>query len=412
MRYILGITLLVWSGCKAPATLRPATDESIPLILISLDGFRSDYWQKTEAPALRQLVAAGVRAEWMTPSFPSKTFPNHYTLVTGLYPDHHGIINNTMYDSTQTDFFSLRNRKAVTDPHWWGGEPIWVTAQKQGKRSGVMFWPGSETPIKGVHPTYWKVYEHEMPGIARVDTMLAWLDLPQEKRPQLFTLYFSQTDDAGHRYGPDAPETEAAIREVDGYLARLLAGLEKRGMAGKVNLIVTSDHGMLNISLDRVMQVEDYVDMRQLERYIGGEIGYFWPKKGKTDSVLQALKRMPNAQTYKKEALPKRFHYGTHYRISPIISLSHEGWMQMTREQFRYAQNNPNYNKGTHGHDNALASMRATFIANGPAFKKGKTVSAFDNIHLYALLCHLLGVTPASNDGQLSAIRAVLRGAP
>ncbi|HRR09338.1 MAG TPA: ectonucleotide pyrophosphatase/phosphodiesterase [Rhodothermales bacterium] len=412
MRHILWITLLAWGGCKTPATLRPVADAPTPLILISLDGFRSDYWQKTETPALRQLVASGVRAEWMTPSFPSKTFPNHYTLVTGLYPDHHGIINNTMYDSTLTEVFSLSNRKAVIDPRWWGGEPIWVTAQKQGKRSGVMFWPGSEAPIKGIHPTFWKVYEHEMPGNARVDTLLAWLDLPQTSRPHLFTLYFSTTDDAGHRYGPDAPETEVAIREVDGYLARLLNGLAKRGLTNKVNLVITSDHGMMNIDKAHVVQVDQYVDMRQVARYMGAEIGYYWPKTGKTDSVYQALKRMPHAQTYKKEALPKRFHFGSHPRVSPIVSISDEGWMQMTTEQFLRAQTNVNYSKGAHGHDNALASMRATFIAYGPAFKKGQTVAPFDNIHLYALLCHLLEITPAPNDGQLAAIRSVLRKAP
>ncbi|MBN8587565.1 MAG: alkaline phosphatase family protein [Rhodothermia bacterium] len=409
MRRLFWIMLLVFAGCKTTAPKTTPQTDAAPLILISLDGFRSDYWQKTDAPTLRNMVASGVRAEWMSPAFPSKTFPNHYTLVTGLYPDHHGIVNNNMFDSTMTEIFALRNRKAVTDPRWWGGEPIWVTAQKQGKRSGVMFWPGSEAPIKGVFPTYWKVYEHEMPGNARIDTLLSWLDLPKEKRPHLFTLYFSQTDDAGHRYGPDAPETQAAIREVDEYLARLMNGLERRGLAGKVNVIITSDHGMTDISLARVLNVEDYVDLRKVERFMGGEIGYFWPKTGKTDSVYNALKRMPHAQTYKKAEIPKRFNYGTHPRVSPIVSISDEGWLQMTKEQLLRAQNNPQYGKGTHGYDHTLTTMRATFLAQGPAFPTGKTVAAFDNIHLYALLCHLLNITPAPNDGQLGAIRHVLR---
>ncbi len=151
------------------------------VILISLDGFRYDYLDKYSPPTLNQLAKDGVRAKWMIPSFPTKTFPNHYTVATGLYPEHHGIIENNIWDFGVT--FGLGKREEVQNSRWWLGEPIWVTAEKQGLRAGAFFFPGTEAEIAGKRPTFWKQYDGKIPNNDRVDQILTWLDLPRGRTP-------------------------------------------------------------------------------------------------------------------------------------------------------------------------------------------------------------------------------------
>ena len=204
------------------------TDLDPTVILISIDGFRYDYLEKYKPKTLRRLAKKGVRAKWMIPSFPTKTFPNHYTIATGLLPENHGITTNNMYDPEFDAVFSLGKREEVQNPRWWGGEPIWVTAEKQGQKAGAFFFPGTEAPIGGKHPTFWKTYDGKIPNEQRVDTVLSWLDLPKKERPTIYTLYFSDVDDAGHRFSPDAKETKEAVRNVDKMIKRLVKGLKKR----------------------------------------------------------------------------------------------------------------------------------------------------------------------------------------
>jgi predicted AlkP superfamily pyrophosphatase or phosphodiesterase len=377
-----------------------------PVLLISLDGFRNDYPEKTETPTLTALSNGGVRADAMRPVFPSKTFTNHYTIATGLLPRHHGIVSNTMYDPEMNAWFRIGDTGAVRNAAWWGGEPIWVTAVKQGRRSACFFWPGSEAAIGGVRPTYWKSYVHETPHEDRVAQVLAWLDLPAAERPSLITLYFSDTDDAGHRHGPESPELREAIRKVDASLGRLLEGLDERGLRDKVNIVVVSDHGMTAVDSSRVVYWDDALDQRTVRSV---EEGPNLTINAPVDSVpvyVDRLNRLsPHLKAYANADLPARFSYTGHRRIPSIIALMDDGWTVSRRNR----RNGYPISGGTHGYDNEVASMQALFIADGPAFKDGARVDTVFNLDIYELVCHLLQLRPAPNDGSFERIEGILK---
>lgn len=393
-------------GC-APLARGPRAPD--PVILIGLDAFGWDFRSRTDTPNLDRIAAAGVVAEWMVPIFPTKTFPNHYSIATGLYAEHHGIVANTMYDPDLDAWFRLSDREAVMDGRWWGGEPVWVTAAKQGLRTAAYFWPGTEAAIQGIRPDRWKPYIHTTPNDIRVDTVLSWLDLPVEERPSLVTMYFADVDDATHAHGTGAPETLAAIREVDRAVGRLLQGLEARGILDRVNLVIVSDHGMADVSRDRVIFLDDYIDLDETEIIDRDPLAALRPRPGDDDRVYEALAgASPRLEVYRRAEIPGRWHFRDHPRIQPIQALAAEGWSISTR---RFFERRPNAYRGAqHGYDNALASMRATFLAAGPAFRRGVTAPPFQNIHVYELLCHVLGIAPAANDGSLDSVRVLLRG--
>jgi predicted AlkP superfamily pyrophosphatase or phosphodiesterase len=387
---------------------RPIQNLQPTVILISIDGFRYDYWEKVKAPTLRQLAATGVRAKALIPAFPTKTFPNHYTIVTGLYPEHHGIVANTMYDPEFDAKFSMSNRPAVQDGRWWGGEPLWVTAEKQNQISGILFWPGSEAEILGVRPKYWKIYDEDFPNTARVDTILAWLNLPSQRRPTFFTLYFSDVDHAGHDTGPHSREVKTAILEVDAILGRLVQGLQARGIFDRVNIIIVSDHGMTEVTSDHVIYLDDYLDLEKVEVIDWNPVVALRPRTMNEDEIYQALvKAHPRLRVYRKGEIPARLHYNHHRRIMPVIGIADDGW-KISRHGMRNTREGV-YTSGEHGYDNALPAMRAIFIARGPAFKSGLVVAPFQNIHIYSLICAILKLQPARNDGNLDSVRAMLR---
>ncbi len=405
----LAVLLVLLAGC---AGSRPGSEppDPAPLILIGIDGFRHDYFARAPTPTLQRLIAEGARAERLVPVFPTKTFPNHYTLVTGLYPEHHGIVDNTMYDAATGKSFSLGNTAAMRDSTWWGGEPVWVTAEKQGLRAATLFWPGSEARIGNVRPSYWKPYDGDMPYLARVDTILKWLDLPAERRPTLLTLYFSAVDSQGHAHGPESPETAAAIARVDSALAHLVVGLKARNLYDQTNLVLVSDHGMADMSSDRVVYADDYADLETpSERVFWSETTGIWPKAGKTDSLYAALVAagIPHVQVYRREDMPARLHYRDNPRIPPIVLLLDEGWSLTTRER---AQRRPlRATWGAHGFDNAYDSMGGILLARGPAFRQGVTVAPVSAVNVYALLTQVLGLQSAPHDGDAEAIQALLR---
>lgn len=384
------------------------TDLQPTVILISIDGCRWDYLDKFSPPTLKKLAANGVRAQALIPVFPTKTFPNHYTIVTGLYPAHHGIVANTMYDPEFKAKFSLSKREAVTDGRWWEGEPLWVTAVKQNQRSGTLFWPGSEAEIAGVRPTYWKVYDDDFPNSARVDTVLAWLDLPATRRPTFLTLYFSDVDNAAHRHGPESPEAEKAIRRVDQMLGRLLEGLQRRGILDRVHVIVVSDHGMAPVTRERVIYLDDYLDLDKVNVVDWNPVLAVRPREMNEEKIYQKLAGAHrHLQVYRKNEIPERWHYRQHRRIAPIIGVADDGWT-ITRHGLRNTAERA-YTTGEHGYDNQLAVMRGIFIANGPVLKSGLVVAPFQNIHLYHLICAILKLQPARNDGDLDSVRVMLR---
>jgi predicted AlkP superfamily pyrophosphatase or phosphodiesterase len=388
-------------GPQAPAPSVATAADSPVVILVSLDGFRRSYLDRDSVPTLHKLSRDGVTAAAMIPSFPTLTFPNHYTLVTGLYPEHHGIVGNTIYDPEFNQVFTMSNA-ASKESRWWGGEPIWVTAEKQGKRADVMFWPGSEVEIGGVRPSRWKPFDESFPFAARVDTVLSWLDTRGPQRPSFVALYFNEPDHAGHENGPDAPETAAAAARVDSAVGRLVTGLQQRGLYDKVNLIIVSDHGMSALSPERVVYLDDVVDTTAVRITSISPVLMITPKDGDAPALVAKLKKLPHVTAWLRQDVPERLHFNEGRRITPVVAVADDGWTIATHGR----RGGPR--GGAHGFDNANASMNALFVAHGPAFAKGATIGAFPNVDVYDVIAKILHLTPAPNDGSLAPFANVL----
>ena len=381
------------------------------LILVSIDGFRWDYLDRYEAPNLRQLAANGVRAEGLIPQFPSKTFPNHYTIVTGLKLANHGIISNNMRAADIPGEFSLANRDVLADPRWWGGEPIWNTAEQQGRIAAAMFWPGSETVIGGRQATYWTPFDDGMPHEDRVGRVLEWLKLPDGKRPSFLTLYYSEVDNAGHDDGPESEEVRTAVSNVDRSIGELVAGVKAIGLDDRVHYVVVSDHGMAALSPERMIVLDTLVDVAQMDVIDWAPLLGLSPKDGDVEKLYAALKdKHPHLAVYRRDEIPAVYGIAGHPRLPPVIGIADEGWyITSKREVDRWQQPDRRAPGGTHGYDVRAKSMQGLFIAAGPRIKSGVTVAAFENIHVYDFMCAVLGLTPANNDGDPSATRDMLR---
>ena len=397
----------------APATV--ATEQRTPVtILVSIDGFRPDYLDRGVTPRLSALAREGVTGP-MLPSFPSKTFPNHWTLVTGLTPDHHGIVANRMEDVRRPgETFTM----ATDDPFWWNAaEPIWVTAERAGIRTGTVSWPGSnvgwggtitrgsnhDLPVGGIRPSEWAQFNQALTSPQRVDTAIDWLRRPAVTRPRFVTLYFDVVDTAGHDGGPDSAVVNAALGEVDGAIGQLVDGLASLGQPA--NLIVVADHGMAATSSDRTIaldRVADPADYRILET---GPYASLYPVAGHEAKLARAL-LAPHAHMtcWRKDMIPARFRYGTNPRIPPYLCLADVGWLVV-----KTSPSSPSTG-GNHGYDNAAPAMRALFLANGPAFRPGVTLRPFPNTDVAPLLRDLLGLPPGTGlDGDDAPFRAALR---
>lgn len=396
-RLLLAVALL--AGCSPPnlaETLRPT------VILVSLDGFRWDYLDRGLTPALTRLAAEGVRAEAMIPVFPTKTFPNHATLVTGRYPARHGIVGNSFTAPDLGAKFSFARRWSVRYPRFWLAEPIWVAAERQGQRTAPFFWPGAEANIGGVRPSYVVPYDPQMRDGARVTQVLRWLELPAKRRPTFLTLYLSGVDDAGHRYGPDAPETRQAIAHADSIVSRLVEALGRRGIADRVNLIIVSDHGMTALSPDRVIHLDRYLPSAWIDVDNLSPVLMAWPRAGLEDSMYARLHKAPHLSVYRRAELPARYHLEGSARVPPVVAIADPGWKI---ESPGHASRSVH---GDHGYDDTVTDMRAIFIAHGPAFRRGVVMPPFRNIHVYALMTKLLGLESRPNDGSLDSVSAML----
>lgn len=406
-RLLCCLTLAFSAGC---ATTPRSSAKPTPLLLVSIDAYRADYLDRGLTPTLAMLAQGGVHTA-MQPSFPSLTFPNHYALVTGLRPDHNGIVNNTMYDA-QLGKFSLGNRKAVSDGRWWAeGTPLWETADRHGLRTATMFWPGSEADIHGHHPDYWKPYDGAVTPTQRVDQVLAWLDLPADQRPTFLTLYFDAVDHAGHRYGPDSPQVNQALRETDQALARLVAGLKQRGLFDHMNLIVLADHGMASTPLDHSVLIEHQLDLDNVQVVSLGVLAGFNPKPGHDFQAIEAKMEQPHPhmQCWDKSRVPARLAYGHNPRVPQLLCLADVGWRITTADYL--ASHKGHVSLGEHGYDNAAPQMQALFVAHGPAFRDGVTVPPFPNVDVYPLMAHLLDVPAQPNDGDYRAVENMLQPA-
>lgn len=406
----IAATLLFLPGCgrqgavSAPPIAAPA-GRAPAVVLVSLDGFRWDYINRPNAVNLRRLASRGVRAERMVPSFPSLTFPNHYAIVTGQYPEHNGIVDNVMFDSTLGSF-RMADSMAVHTAAWWTGEPIWTTAEKQGRHAGAFFWPGSEVAHDGIWPSRWMHFNDKFPNAARVDSVLKWLTLPGNQALSFVALYYSDVDHAGHTYGPSSPQVDSAIARVDSMIGRLMDGIAARGLSDRVNIVVVSDHGMTDAAPDHTIFLDDYISLDDVDVVDASEVGLVAPKPGKLESVYARLHGVnPHLAVYRKRDVPARFHYDSNPRITPLVLMADLGWQMTTHA--RYAARKPN--PGAHGYDNQAVPMGALFVAAGPAFRSGYLSPPFQNIQVYDLLCNILGLKPAANDGSPDSTRALLR---
>lgn len=399
----LALLLAACSGHPPPATVPPAAARD-PVILISIDGLRADYLQRGITPNITALAARGVTTNAMRPSFPSLTFPNHYTLVTGLRPDRHGIVNNNMQDP-ELGRFALSIRSAVEDARWWNGaEPIWVTAEKAGLPTATMFWPGSEAAIRGVRPHRWLTFDGAKPNPERVNQLLAWLD--ETPRPAFATLYFDTVDHDGHDFGPNSREVNAAVAEVDARIGDLLAGLQARGIAA--NIILVADHGMAEVSPARRIFLDALLDPAKVQLVASGAVASLNPQPGQAAAVRAALlKPHANMACHDKAALPARLHYGRHPRVPAIICIAEPGWMIWLSpprpDQPMRALG------GMHGYDPAHPDMAASFVAAGPAFRSGVVLPPFDNVDVHPLLLRLLGLPAMPTDGNPRTLAPALR---
>lgn len=402
--FAVAATLLFTTACthKPAAAANPP-----PLLLISLDGFRWDYCDRypAETPNLRRLIQTGVSARRLTPVFPSNTFPNHYSLVTGLYPAHHGMVNNEMFDAATGEKFYYKSPLAAQNSHWWGGQPIWTTAVLQGRKSATYFWPGSEAVNHGVRPTFFKPYDYSVPFAQRLDTLVGWLQLPPAERPAVITFYLEETNSFGHNFGPDSPELASAVKLLDARVGEILARFAAAAITA--NLVIVSDHGMTNVSLERVAILDDYVADDEVQVDFIGASAALRPLKGDAASLLAKVARMPHVKAALLADTPAHFHLSATSRTPPVWLWADEGWLIVRRAALEKWRDK--FLKGEHGYDPAIPSMGALFIAHGPSFKSGVKLDVVENVQVYNLMCAALGLTPAPNDGDDRLARAVLK---
>jgi predicted AlkP superfamily pyrophosphatase or phosphodiesterase len=372
-------------------------------VLISIDAFRADYLQRGLTPALSSLAARGISAA-MRPSFPTKTFPNHYAIVTGLRPDRNGIVGNKMEDSARPGVtFTMKNDD---DAFWWSeAEPLWVSAEKAGIRSASLFWPGSVVAHDNIRPEDWFDFDENVTMTQRVDTVLDWVRRPAAIRPRFISLYFDTVDTAGHRHGPDSPEVNDALRQVDMQIGRLLGGLAE--LRQPADIVVVADHGMASTSADRVVMVKDIADPADYHVVDEGPVALIDPVPGHEAAFAASLlKPIPHVHCLRKQDLPERLHYGHNPRVAPFVCQADMGWLLLDKISDKWG-----VDKGSHGYDNQFPEMLALFIAAGPDVSPKGVIPTFDNVDVYALLRDLLRMPPKADvDGTDAPFRDALKG--
>ena len=380
---LLALLALIVRPALAEARRAPVT------ILISIDAFRADYLQRGLTPNLSALAAQGIHAA-MRPSFPTKTFPNHYAIVTGLRPDRNGIVGNKMEDPARPgETFTMKNDD---DSFWWDeAEPLWAGAEKAGIRSASMFWPGSVVAYRDIRPEDWFAYDENITMTQRVNTVLDWVRRPAAIRPRFITLYFDTVDTAGHRHGPDSAEVDQALKDVDAQIGRLRRGLAAMGQPA--DLVIVADHGMAATSADRVVMVHDIANPDDYHIVDEGPVALIDPVPGHEVALAASLlKPLPHIHCLRKQDLPERLHYGRNPRVAAFVCQADMGWLLLDKISEKWG-----VDKGSHGYDNQAPEMLALFIAAGPDIAAKGAIPTFDNVDVYALLRDLLHM-PAKAD--------------
>ena len=416
---MLGVAaVLAW--CLACAPSAPRTSASAArarpyVLLVSLDAFRHDYLDRYRMPALDSIARAGIRAEALVPPFPSKTFPSHYTIATGLYPGHHGIIGNNFYDRASDRWFRVKDTAAIRDGRWYGGEPIWVAAERDGVKTAVYFWPGSEADVKGVRPTYWKHYSASVPDSQRVDESAAWLRLPGAARPHFLMLYLSDVDDTTHRYGPETAHTAVAVASLQRALARLFDSVAAMPLHDSLDVVVLSDHGMADAPSSQTIAILPLllaagIDTSRVRLGDNGPTMSIW--FGGDDALarraVDALgTRLTHARAYVRGATPERWHLDGNPRGGDAIVVADLGYVVVKGATDRFLDT------GTHGWDPSYPEMHGIFLAAGPQVRRAGRIPAFDNVHVFPFLAALLGLEHVPpTDGDMRVLAPYLRSSP
>lgn len=400
---------------ESPATsLAPASEAPRQsVLLIGLDGLNPALLKDWDAPNLKALAARGVQAEAMYPVMPSLTFVNFYSLATGLYPENHGMVTNYPFDPPTGKIFDVAT--GPQEEMWWQGEPIWITAEKQGLPTAIMFWLGSEVAHDGVRPSVWTPYQHTKPYQERVNEVLAWFDKPEAERPRFAAVYFDRVDTAGHYTGPRSDKTMEALLEVDGYVGQLVEGLKSRGLLDTTNIIIVSDHGMAWIEEEKVIEVGQFIDLSKLTvpqftgKY-GGSAQTFIQIYGEGEALETAYEGLKSVNghihVYRKGEMPAHYHMDHPTRGPDLLAVADPGWTMRTADVGGWSVPIP----GNHGYDNYAPEMNASFIAAGPIFPQGATVAPFENVNVYAMMACALGITPARTDGDPKVVETVTAG--
>jgi predicted AlkP superfamily pyrophosphatase or phosphodiesterase len=385
----------------------PAQQKKPYVILISADGFRHDFAEKYQAKNLLQLRKEGVTAAYMTPSFPSLTFPNHYTIVTGLYPAHHGLVDNSFFDFNRKQTYTMADKKMVADPYWYGGTPLWVLAEQQQMIAASFYWVASEAPIQQLPPTYHFIYNEKISIDARIEKVKQWLSLPEEKRPHFISFYFPEVDHAAHMYGPDSKETNEAVQFVDESIGRLHKVAAASGLP--VNFVLVSDHGMAKVDHEHTLPYPASIDTAKFLINNGSAVLQLYAKDVNAIPAMyeQLKKEAKDYDVYLKTEIPEKFHYQStddyFNRIGDIILLA-------KAPKIFTKQGKPT-SPGKHGFDPTLPDMRASFQAWGPAFKKGLKINGFENIHVYPMIATILGLKYDTSkiDGKKEVLKRILK---
>jgi alkaline phosphatase D len=406
------VLVFVFAGCQTGSPAGPVTDRTNAsdtlikpyVVLVSLDGFRSDYVDLYSPPFLNEFRKQGTQAEYMLPVYPSKTFTNHLSMITGLYAENHGIVANSFYDPERHEMYSLRDRAKVTDPSWYGGEPLWVTAEKQGMLSATYFWPGSEAPIGGVRPSYFYEFNKSTEPEVQTRQVLQWLKLPAQKRPHLISIYFHQVDTAGHAFGPDSKQVKEAVLKLDRVLGDFYHELNALNLP--VHLVLVSDHGMQALDPSKVVYVEDYVQSADVQTMGDGPLMLVYANHSQDKNrIFKSLKKAENHyKVFQREKFPKNYHFAKTPRAGDFILVP--------EAPYSLAKNREGLKKeaGGHGYDpDTTATMRAIFYASGPKIKKQFQLKPFRNVNLFPFLSEILQIkTPSKMDGVLEVLAPAL----
>lgn len=391
-----------------------AQQKDLPyVVLISFDGFRADYVERFDLKNFKSFIKTGGAAEALIPSFPSKTFPNHYTLVTGLYPGHHGLVDNTFFDPSKNQQYGMRIREAVIDPSYYGGTPLWILARQNNIKSASYFWVGSELKQDALHPDYYLQYDQSVPFEKRVDQVFEWLKLPEAERPHMITLYFSSPDSESHSFGPLAEQTREKLFSLDSLLGNFMISVKETMLP--INVVLVSDHGMseLTQNTDTYIMLDDLVKTKKNVVTVvnGGTQAHLYTNPIKRDSIYSTLKsREKNFKVYKQENFPSAWHYA-HERSGDLLIVVDNGryLMSGTIEKLHESMK-PGTSFGAHGYDPYTnKDMYGIFYANGPNIKPGSKIKAVQNIHVYPLVAEILRMKVPQIDGQFKEVKTLYK---